>query len=76
MNKSSVLLISALMFAMYTKMIWSTFNSEDARIHTTHDFRLNHSAFGLSGLEIAHLHDQVDEWINRTYDHYGLVNIS
>jgi hypothetical protein len=48
-----VLLITGLMFAMYTKMIWSTFTSEDAQAHTSFDFRLNYTSFGLHGAQIA-----------------------
>jgi len=45
---SSVLFISLVMFAVYLRMIWPSFNNEESQIHETYDFRLsNKTWYGL-----------------------------
>jgi len=51
MKTSSVVLISILMFLVYLRMIWPSFNNDESQQLETYDFRLDtdESWGGLSG---------------------------
>ena len=75
-SKRGVFTISAVVFLVYVKMMWSQFNGEQSRI--SHSANLDSVPVwnSLTGFHLQQLHKMAEAKVNRTFEEVRLLNIT
>ena len=77
MSSSPVPLVSVIIFLIYLRVIWPTFNTEESQVYVTENLlSSNKTFFGLSGADVLRLHQLTDWHVNQTYERLRMVDVS